>query len=212
MNVETEFTVSAPGDRVFEELAQLDAVASAVPGSSMRRVDGDAGFEGPLRVVVAGSERDCIGTLRQIDVDRDGRSTSCWFRVRDAAGPGFATGLIRGHVTDANGSAHVALSLEGRLAAPGLDETKVGDEAQKLLASLADSLGTSLAERASRPPAPVSAKPAAAAAPSRPAAPAARAPLPAAPSPARSGPPAPLIGAGIIVLLLAVLFRRRGRR
>ena len=198
MTVETEFTVSAPGDRVWAVLSQPDAFASVVPGSSMRALDGGVGCEGRLRVV----ERDCIGTLRQIDVDEDGRSTSCWFRVRDANGPGFATGLIRGRVSDANGSARVALTLEGRLAAPGTDETKVQDQAEKLLASLAESLEASLAKRASKPatePAPV-------------ATPAQAPPSPATSAPASSGPPAALVGAGILALLFALVLRRRGRR
>jgi hypothetical protein len=122
--------------------------------------------------------------------------------VRDANGPGFATGLIRGRVSDANGSARVALTLEGRLAAPGTDETKVQDQAEQLLASLAESLEASLAERASKPaslPAPV-------------ATPAQAPPSPATSAPAGSGPPAALVGAGILALLFALVLRRRGRR
>lgn len=206
MIVETEISVSAPAERVWEELSDFEALAAVVPGSQLKPVDGDTVLQGPLRPELAGSAVDCIGTLRPVDLDHDTLSASCSFRVRQVGGPGFATGTLRGHVSGDNGSARVALALDGRLAALGMDETSVRDEADKLLAALASALERSLAERAMRPARPKE--------PAGKAAPAPREPvasLPTLSAPSRSGPP-PVAIAGVAALLLALLLGRRGRR
>jgi carbon monoxide dehydrogenase subunit G len=205
MIVETEITVSAPAERVWQELADLEALAAVLPGSQLKLVDGDSILQGTLRPELGGSAIDCIGTLRPLDLDEDDRSASCYFRVRQANGPGFATGTLRGRVSGDNGPTRVALALDGRLAAPGMDETSVRDEADKLLAALASELEKSLTERASRPAAP---KAADASKRGEPAA-ARLAPLPAALS--RTAPPSIAI-AGIFALVLALLLGRRSRR
>jgi carbon monoxide dehydrogenase subunit G len=200
MIVETEITISASAERVWEELSDLGALAAVIPGSQLKRVDGDSMLQGTLRPEIGGSAIDCIGTLRPLDLDEDGRSASCYFRFRQAHGPGFATGTLRGRVSGSDGSARVALALEGRLAAPGMDETTARDDADELLATLAAGLEKSLAERASRP--------AAVKAPEAPVPSSAASRPPAAP--ARSGPP-PVAIAGIFAILLALLVGRRSR-
>jgi LPXTG-motif cell wall-anchored protein len=208
MIVETEITVSAPSDRVWEELSDLEALAAVIPGSQLKPVDGDSILQGTLRPELGGSAIDCIGTLRPLDLDEDSRSATCSFRVRQSNGTGFATGTLRGRVSGSDGSARVALALDGRLAAPGIDETSVRDEADKLLAALASELEKSLAERASRPAKP---KARAQVPPTTlpQAEPATGERLPAAP--ARPGPPQIAI-AGIVALGLALLLGRRKRR
>jgi MYXO-CTERM domain-containing protein len=213
MIVETEISVSAPVQRVWEELSDLEALAAVLPGSQLRPVDGDSMLQGALRPELRGSAVDCIGTLRPVDVDHDTRSASCQFRVRQANGPGFATGTLRGRVSGENGSARVALALDGRLAAPGMDETSARDDADKLLAALASGLEKSLAERAARPaqpkpkPAPRRAAPASEVSAAREHA----AAVPMASTPSRPGPP-PVAIAGIFALVLALLLGRRSRR
>jgi uncharacterized protein len=205
MIVETEITVSAPPERVWEELADLEALAAVIPGSQLKPVDGDAIFQGVLRPEFGGSAFDCIATLRPLDIDQDTHSASCSFRVRQANGSGFATGTLRARVSGSDGSAQVALALDGRLAAPGMDETSVREDADKLLAALASALEKSLAERASRPGQPK--------APETPrdvpATAATSAPLPAAAR--RYGPPAVAV-AGIVGVGVALVLGRRKRR
>lgn len=207
MIVETEITVSAPPERVWEELSDLEALAAVIPGSQLKPVDGDAILQGVLRPELGGSAIDCIATLRPLDLDEDTHSASCSFRVREAHGSGFATGMLRGRVSGSDGSARVALALDGRLAAPGMDETSVRADADKLLAALASELEKSLAERAARPATPEAPEtptdvPPTAAASTR---------LPAAAR--RYGPPAAAAGiAGIAGIGVAVVRGRRKRR
>ncbi len=209
MRLETEFTVSAPADRVWAELLDIEQLGACLPGAAMAPVNGDETLQGTLTPTIGASPLDLVATMRPVDVDEDGHSTSCSLHVREAGGPGFASGLLRARVDGSNGASRVSMTLDGRLAASEISEDRVRGEAERLLGELAENLKTSLSERASR------AAPAAAAAPASPRTPAARAPE--APPSAPSAPslPAPLAGAGaagLLALLLALLFGRRARR
>jgi uncharacterized protein len=221
MILETDFTVAAPADRVWRELLDLEALAACLPGAELMTVDGDSTLQGSLRPQIGGSAVECIGTLRPIDVDEDGRSASCSLRVRAAQGSAFATATLRGRVAEGSGSTRVLMSVEGRLAALDIAEDRARGEAERLLNELASSLERSIAERASRPevappePArPVSAPRAPAKAPPPPAA----APRPqelgrpAQAAALAKGVPAPAAAAGVLALLLALIFGRRRRR
>ena len=219
MILETDFTVAAPADRVFAELLDLAALAACLPNADLRPVDGDAALLGTLKPQLAGSAVECVGTLRPIDVDEDGRTASCGLRVRQAEGSAFAVGTLRSRVVEANGSTRVWMSLEGRLAALEIPEERARGEAERLLKELASSLEKSIAVRAARPAPP---RPEAAKAPPAPPPPeAAKAPppaprpleRPAPPAPQRVPAPAAAAGAaGVIGILLALLFGRRKRK
>jgi len=173
-----------------------------------------ATLQGAVRPQVNGSELPCIGTLRAVDADEDGRSASAALHVHQVGGPGFATALLRGKVAEADGGSRVAVSLDGRVAAPGVSEDASRPEAERLLGELAARLESSLAERATQAEA-------APAAPAAPTASADRSPL-AAPAPApseRRGPPvhpAAALGAvgaaGAVALAAALLRGKRTRR
>ena len=214
MILETDFTVPATPDRVWNALLDLDALGACLPGASLSRVDGDSTLQGAVRPQVNGSELPCIGTLRAVDADEDGRSASAALHVHQVGGPGFATALLRGKVAEADGGSRVAVSLDGRVAAPGVSEDASRPEAERLLGELAARLESSLAERATQ----------AEAAPAAPAAPTAspdRSPL-AAPAPApseRRGPPvhpaaalSAVGAAGAVALAAALLRGKRTRR
>ena len=213
MILETDFTVAAPADRVFAELLDLESRAACLPGADLRRVDGDSTLQGTLKPPLAGSQVECIGTLRPIDVDEDGRTATYGLRVRQATGSAFATGTLQGKVTENGGATRVSMSLDGRLAALEIPEDRARGEAQRLFGELASSLEKSIAERATRP------------APARreAAKPAPRAPRPleqrepaAPPAPPRpQGAPTPAVAAGaagLVGLLVALLFGRRRRK
>ena len=214
MILETDFTVPATPDRVWNALLDLDALGACLPGASLSRVDGDSTLQGAVRPQVNGSELPCIGTLRAVDADEDGRSASAALHVHQVGGPGFATALLRGKVAEADGGSRVAVSLDGRVAAPGVSEDASRPEAERLLGELAARLESSLAERATQ----AEAAPAASAAPT---ASPDRSPL-AAPAPApseRRGPPvhpAAALGAvgaaGAVALAAALLRGKRTRR
>jgi carbon monoxide dehydrogenase subunit G len=213
MNLESDFTVSAPADRVWDELQDLEALAACLPGSSMRAVDGDHLLQGVLRPRIADRSVDCTATLRPIDVDEDSRSASCVLRVHQAGGPAFASAALRARVDEAGGSTRVSLSLDGRVAALELSEESARGEAERLLAELAASLEESIAERAARPAprrqpapaAPAAERPAARAAGGEPETPPGAAGLPV---PAAAGAGA----AGVLALALAAALGRRVRR
>ena len=214
MILETDFTVPATPDRVWNALLDLDALGACLPGARLSRVDGDSTLQGAVRPQVNGSELPCIGTLRAVDADEDGRSASAALHVHQVGGPGFATALLRGKVAEADGGSRVAVSLDGRVAAPGVSEDASRPEAERLLGELAARLESSLAERATQAEA-------APAAPAAPIASADRSPLAApalAPSERRGPPvhPAAALGAvgaaGAVALAAALLRGKRTRR
>jgi carbon monoxide dehydrogenase subunit G len=211
MRLETDFTVAAPADRVWSELLDLDALAACLPGSELRRVNGAGTLQGALRPRVAGAELECVGTLKPVDVDEDGRSASWLLRARQIDAPGFATSTLRCHVQDAGGATRLSLSAEGRIASTEVSEGEARPEVERLLGELGSSLERSLSERASRPvaeaPGPETEP---SGAPARPLAPAPRAPAPA-PSPAAQLAAPAAAGAGAIALALALLARRKRR-
>ena len=145
MILETDFTVPATPDRVWNALLDLDALGACLPGASLSRVDGDSTLQGAVRPQVNGSELPCIGTLRAVDADEDGRSASAALHMHQVGGPGFATALLRGKVAEADGGSRVAVSVDGRVAAPGVSEDASRPEAERLLGELAASLESSLA-------------------------------------------------------------------
>ena len=218
MILETDFTVPATPDRVWNALLDLDALGACLPGASLSRVDGDSTLQGAVRPQVNGSELPCIGTLRAVDADEDGRSASAALHMHQVGGPGFATALLRGKVAEADGGSRVAVSVDGRVAAPGVSEDASRPEAERLLGELAARLESSLAERAAKAEAAPAAPQSVAAAPT---ASADRSPL-AAPAPAsseRRGPPvhpAAALGAvgaaGAVALAAALLRGKRTRR
>jgi carbon monoxide dehydrogenase subunit G len=212
MLLETEFTVSAPADRVWSELLDIEALGACLPGSAMARVNGDQTLQGKLAPTIGSSPLDLVATLRPVDIDEDGHSASCLLRARESAGPGFASGLLRARVDGSNGATRVFVTLDGRLAAAGVSEDAARAEGERLLGELAKNLERSLGERASRE-APRPAPAPAAEAPTQ--TPAVRAAAEAPSSKPSPSVPAPLAGAGavgLVALLLALLFGRRSRR
>jgi carbon monoxide dehydrogenase subunit G len=148
MNLETAFTVDAPPDRVFAALLDLAALGACLPGARLEAVSGDSTLQGALRPEVGGEVVDCVGTLRAVDADEDGRSASAVLRARQVAGPGFATALLRGQVSDEGGASRVRVTVDGRVAAPGVSEDAARPDAERLLGELVEALKPSLAERA----------------------------------------------------------------
>jgi carbon monoxide dehydrogenase subunit G len=216
MIVNTDFTVRAPADRVWAALSDLETLATSLPGSAMQRLNGDGAFHGSLRPDLGAASADCVGSLQPLDLDEDSLTASCAFRVRQADGVAFATGTLRGRVERDGDSARVLLTLDGRLAAPGVDETSAQADADRLLASIASSLEKNLAERAARAPAPAPepepARPAASAALRPAAAPAGAPSTPAAPIQAPRSGTVGLGLAGLVGFVLALLLGRRKRR
>jgi uncharacterized protein len=213
MILETDFTVAAPSDRVWRELLDLEAFAACLPCSKLRPVDGDTVLQGTLRPEVAGSAVECIGTLRPIDVDEDGRNASCALSVRQVPGDAFATATVRSRVAAKNGLTRVSMSLDGRLAALQISEDSARGDAERLLGEFASRLERSIAERASRPAAdrPLRAQ---APPPTAPRPPDQLAPATALPPSAHQRLPGPAVAAAGIVgaLALALLAGRRARR
>jgi carbon monoxide dehydrogenase subunit G len=196
MRVEIEFPVAASAARVWHELSDPSALASAIAGPALTTLDGGAGYLGTLGLELDSETVRCTAIVRPVDTDEDSHTVTCQLQVREVDGPGIAIGLLRGTVSG-DGDAVVSLSLEGRLAAPHLDERSLTAEAESALASVAAMLAEALGADAER-------------AAITPAAPTRDSPEPAPPA-ATSRRPALIAGLAAAVALAAVVVRARRR-
>jgi aerobic-type carbon monoxide dehydrogenase small subunit (CoxS/CutS family) len=114
---EAQMTVAAPAAGVWPTLAGLGLDPGAVAGWS--------------------------AALRLVDEDDDTRTAGWELDLREARGSGHLTGTLRARVRDTAGTAHVALTLEGRLAAPGSGAAR----AQELLDAVGTAVAAALADR-----------------------------------------------------------------
>jgi carbon monoxide dehydrogenase subunit G len=147
MHVRAQFAVAAPAARVWKELSDPASIAAAIGGDDLTKLDGGAGFTGALRRDLTTPAIDAIVTLRPIDTDEDGRTATCELQIRETTGPGVASGLMRSQVDDRGAQSLVSLSLEGRVAAPGLDQTIVERQVQNAIELIGAALERILSDR-----------------------------------------------------------------
>lgn len=147
MHVRAQFALAAPAARVWRELSDPASIAAAIGGDDVTKLDGGAGFTGTLRRDLTTPAIDGIATLRPIDTDEDARTATCELHIRETTGPGVAIGLMRTQVDDRGAESLVSLSLEGRVAAPRLDQTIVERQAQSAIELIGAALERILSDR-----------------------------------------------------------------
>ena len=90
MQLENSFAVSAPPDRVFAYLLDVNKVVGCVPGAELTEVVGATTFKGKVKVKVGPITVAYNGTARIIDRDDAGRSATLEAEGRETTGPGSA--------------------------------------------------------------------------------------------------------------------------
>jgi carbon monoxide dehydrogenase subunit G len=150
MHVATEFTVDARAADVWRELSTTYALALAICGAEVTRLDGESGFTGPLRGELSVPTLDCVATVRPIDTDEDACISTCQLHVRQVDASGVALGMVRCQIVGGQPGAVVSLSFDGRVAGAGLNHGSVETQAESVIASLAAVLGRVLTERTAR--------------------------------------------------------------
>lgn len=150
MHLTAEFIVDARAADVWRELCNPYALALAICGGDVVRLDGESGFTGPLRRELSVAALDCVATVRPIDTDEDACTSTCQLHVRGTGASGAALGMVRCRVVDGQSGAGVSISFDGRVAAAGLDHGSVETEAQSVISSLAAVLERVLSERTER--------------------------------------------------------------
>jgi carbon monoxide dehydrogenase subunit G len=207
MRLEKEFTVSAPLERAWSEVLDVDDLVSCLPAARISRLDGEDVYGGDMTIEVDGTSLECRGTVRPLDVDEDEHVATIQLDGRELAGPALGAGTIETRVADGNGSTRVMLSADLKLTGQRADGEAVEQAAGRLLDEFARRVEQRILERKDEvPPAPEPAferrAPAAAPGEGRPSAPVEE---------ALRGAALPSVAALLSLLLLVLLGRPRKR-
>jgi carbon monoxide dehydrogenase subunit G len=227
MEFENEFDVQAPLDEVWNTMLDVQRVAPCVPGAEVLERTGEDAYSVGIKVKVGPVSMQYKGQVEIVSKDPEAHRAVMSARARESRGQGTATAQVEMLLSGDNGSTHGKLATEvalsGRAAAMG--QSVIQDVSAKIVDQFAQNLAAMLSGAGAAPApeaAPAAAsEPAAAAAGPAPAAaaPQAQAPptaggegldiLPIASSVARERLRDPRVLAGIGLLLLILLRRRR---
>jgi carbon monoxide dehydrogenase subunit G len=241
MKLEQTFEVTAPVERVWEALIDVERVAPCLPGAAVTGKNDDGSYNGTFSVKIGPTSASYAGKLDMEKIDESSHTAVMRANGTDKRGQGGAKALITSVVTPLDGGrAQVEVDTDyqitGRLARFGRGGM-IEDISEKLLREFANNLQASLAGGGGEAAAPAGAdgdgaapadpEPAGAAEGTEP--PPVAAQPPPAPPPAGATEldagallasvvkerirrnPAPLIG-GLLAIVLLRRFRRRRRR
>lgn len=121
MQIENEFTVAAPPERVYDFLLDVNRVVGCVPGAELSEVVDPETFKGRVRIKVGPVTVAYAGTARIADRDEAARTATLEGEGRETTGPGNARAksLMRVEAADGGGSRVVIatdFTVAGRVA------------------------------------------------------------------------------------------------
>lgn len=101
MKLNNEFTVSAPLDRTWETLLDVERVGSCLPGAQMDPADESGLYRGRMKMKLGPMAMAYEGTARLVEVDEDAHVTVMDVQGREAKGQGTAAATIRNTLEEA---------------------------------------------------------------------------------------------------------------
>lgn len=149
MKLEQSFEVSAPPERVWEALIDIEHVVPCLPGAAVTGRDEDGSFDGTFSVKIGPTTASYAGKLKLENVDEGARTATMRANGTDRRGQGGARAMITSSLHPTNGGAtHVDVvtdyQITGRLARFGRGGM-IEDIAERLLKEFAQRLQESLA-------------------------------------------------------------------
>jgi carbon monoxide dehydrogenase subunit G len=181
MKIDNEFTVSAPIDRAWETLTDLEGIAPCMPGAQLTGREGDV-YNGKVKIKVGPVTSEYAGTASFIEKDDAAHHAVIDAKGRDSRGAGNAAATITADLSADGDRTKVTVSTDlkitGKIAQFG--SGMIQEVSKKLLGQFVDCLESKLTTPAAEPvaePAPATA--------------AATEPAPVAETPVAAGVPAP---------------------
>jgi carbon monoxide dehydrogenase subunit G len=154
MQIENEFDVAAPPDRVYAFVLDVNRVVGCMPGAELSEVVDPTTFKGKVKIKVGPITVSYNGTARIAERDEPGRSATLEAEGRETTGPGSARATARMSVEEADGGSRVRLvtdfTVAGRIANFG--RGMMEDVSKRLVAQMADCIKANL-ETAEQEPA-----------------------------------------------------------
>lgn len=121
MRLENSFEVSAPVDRVWPFLLDVERVVPCMPGAELTETIDEANWKGRVKIKVGPVALQFIGTVRMVERDTVNRSLALKAKGMEQRGRGAATATITStlEATDDHGTRVVLvqdLSIQGQAA------------------------------------------------------------------------------------------------
>jgi uncharacterized protein len=120
MRIHQSFVVSASLESVWSAIADVEGVASCLPGAELSDAAGDGTFAGTFTVKMGAATAAYRGTLKVESLDQAGRTATMRASGRDQRGQGSAKATIVSRISDAAEGAQVDVdtdfTMTGRLA------------------------------------------------------------------------------------------------
>ena len=159
MKIANEFTVSAPIEKAWDVLTDLEQVIPLMPGATMTGRDGDDVL-GKVKVKVGPVTSEFAGKVHFVEQDRADHRAVIEGKGKEARGTGNAAATVTARLHDGGDRTRVTvdtdLKIVGKLAQFG--SGMLQQVSEKLLGQFVDSLEAKLAaEAAPQPPEPAAA-------------------------------------------------------
>lgn len=146
MRIDNDFDVSAPPDRVYAFLLDVNRVATCLPGAELSEVVDPNTFRGKVRIKVGPITVAYNGTARISERDEANRMATLEAEGRETTGPGSARATARMTVEDNGTASRVRLETDftvaGRIANFGRGVME--DVSKRLVSQMADCIKANL--------------------------------------------------------------------
>jgi carbon monoxide dehydrogenase subunit G len=145
MKLENGFSVSAPIERAWEVLLDVERVAPCLPGAALEGRDGDD-YRGTMTVKLGPITSRYTGTLRIEEADEQARRAVMRADARDARGQGTAAGTIVSTMTEVDGGTQVQVETDLRITGPAAQFGRgiMQDVSAKLMTQFAECLARTI--------------------------------------------------------------------
>jgi carbon monoxide dehydrogenase subunit G len=154
MQLENSFSVSAPPDRVFGYLLDVNKVAGCVPGAELSEVVDPTTFKGKVKIKVGPITVAYNGTARIVDRDDSARSATIEAEGRETTGPGSARAKAQMSVVAEDGGSVVKIltdyNVAGRVAQFGRGVME--DVSRRLVGEMAACIKANVEAAEAHPP------------------------------------------------------------
>lgn len=147
MQIENEFQVTAPPDRVYSFLLDVNRVVTCMPGAELSEVVDPTTFKGKVRIKVGPITVSYNGTARIADRDDENRVATLQADGRETTGPGSARATATMSVANGDGGASTVrlvtdFTVAGRIANFGRGVME--DVSRRLVSQMADCIKANL--------------------------------------------------------------------
>jgi carbon monoxide dehydrogenase subunit G len=147
MKIDNEFTVSAPIDRAWAVLTDLEGIAPCMPGAVLTGHDGDV-YQGKVKIKVGPVTSEYAGTASFVEKDDATHHAVIDAKGRDSRGAGNASAVITADLTAVGDRTTVTVSTDlkitGKIAQFG--SGMIQEVSKKLLGQFVDCLETKLTD------------------------------------------------------------------